>query len=135
MSRSRLLWGVLLVLYAGAIFALSSLSAAGERPLVPIRYGDKLFHGGEFLVFFLLCWKTLPRRRIVYSLILTGIYAGSDELHQLFVATRAADFFDWLADVAGGALGALAVYLLVNLRLPTESRLRILGGSEPDKEA
>jgi len=69
------------------------------------------------------------------SLILTGVYAGSDEFHQLFVSTRLANLFDWLADLAGGVAGALLICLLVYLPLPKESRLRILGGSEHDKEA
>lgn len=135
MSRSRLIWGILLFVYASAIFVLSSLPMTGEKPLVPILHGDKLVHGLEFFFFFLLCWKVLPRHRILCSLILTGVYAGSDEFHQLFVSTRSANLFDWLADLAGGVAGALLIYLLVYLPLPKESRLRILGGSEHDKEA
>ena len=135
MSHSQLLWGILLLLYAGAIFGLSSLPMTGEKPLVPILHGDKLAHGLEFFVFFLLCWKTLPRHRILCSLILTGVYAGSDELHQLFVLTRSASLFDWLADLTGAAAGAFLIRLLVYHRLPRESRLRILARSKRDKEA
>ena len=135
MRHSQLLWGVLLLLYAGAIFCLSSLPMTGEKPLVPVLHGDKLVHGLEFFVFFLLCWKTLPRYRILCSLILTGVYAGSDELHQVFVLTRSASLLDWFADLAGGVTGAILIRLLVYLRLPRESRLRILARSKHDKEA
>ena len=134
-NKSRLLWTVLLFLYAGAIFALSSLPITREEPLVPILHGDKLLHGLEFFLFFLLCWKVLPRHKILFSLVLTGVYAGSDEFHQLFVSTRSASFFDWLADLGGGVAAAFLIYLLVHLPLSKRFRAHILVRSDPEKEA
>ena len=135
MFKSRLLWTVLLFLYAGVIFALSSLPMTREEPLVPIPQGDKLLHGLEFFLFFLLCWKALPRHRILFSFVLTGIYAGSDEFHQLFVPTRVASFFDWLADLAGGGTAAILIYLFAYLPLPRRLRLHILVRPDREKEA
>ncbi len=135
MYKSRLLWTVLLLLYAGVVFALSSLPMTREEPLVPIPHGDRLLHGLEFFLFFLLCWKALPRHRILFSFVLTAIYAGSDEFHQFFVPTRAASFFDWLADLAGGGTAAIVIYLLAYLPLPRRLRLHILVRPDREKEA
>ncbi len=133
MYKPRLLWTVVLFLYAGAIFAFSSLPMTGEEPLVPIPHGDKLLHALEFFVFLLLCWKALPpKRRMSTSLILTAIYAGSDEIHQLFVPTRSASLFDWFADLAGGVAAVILIYLLAYLPLSRRLRLRIL--AKPDRE-
>ena len=134
-SKSRLLWTVLLFLYAGAIFALSSLPVTREEPLVPILHGDKFLHGLEFFLFFLLCWKALPRHRILFSFVLTGVYAGSDEFHQLFVPTRTASFFDWLADLAGGGAAAFLIYFLVHFPLSRIFRPHILVRPDREKEA
>src|SRR5204862_468029 len=41
----------------------------------------------------------------VLALVLAGLYAGSDELHQWFVPGRGARLNDWLIDVSGAAAG------------------------------
>lgn len=135
MYKPRLLWTVLLFLYAAAIFAFSGLPMTREEPLLPIRHGDKLLHALEFFIFFLLCWKALPpNRKMSTSLILTAIYAGSDEIHQLFVPTRSASLFDWFADLAGGIAAVIAIYLLAHPPLSRRLRLRILTRADREKE-
>ena len=126
--RARVIWPILLTLYAGVIFILSSLPLTSGEPLVPFPNGDKLLHFMEFSLFFFLSWKAIPvRRRVLCSLLITALYAGSDEIHQIFVATRTASLLDWLADFAGGAAAASLTILLARTSLFTAWRQRILG--------
>lgn len=127
-KKKRMVWPILLILYAGAIFALSSLPLTGGEALLPLPNGDKLLHFMEFSLFFFLSWKAIPvRRRVLCSLLITALYAGSDEIHQIFVATRTASLLDWLADFAGGAATAGLIILLVRIPLFTAWGRRILG--------
>jgi hypothetical protein len=121
-------WPILLILYAGAIFILSSLPLTGGEPILPFSNGDKLLYFLEFSLFFFLSWKAIPtRRRMLCSLLITALYAGSDEIHQIFVATRTASLLDWLADFAGGAVAAGLTILLSRTSLFTAWGRRILG--------
>jgi len=99
------LWTALLLLYAGAIFALSQMPLKPGDP--PFPHYDKCLHAAEFAVFGGLAWKATGRRARP-AFLLGAVYAGTDELHQLFVATRSASSLDFAADLAG-ILFALAV--------------------------
>ena len=135
MKRKRALWWVLLVLYAATIFALSSFPLKEREPVVPIPHEDKLVHFLEFFFFFVLSWKALPNRnRMFYALLITGIYAGSDELHQLFVPMREASIVDWLAGFTGGVAGMIVVWLCARFPLPGIAGIRILGRSDHKEE-
>ena len=108
--KRRLLWGTALLLYGGLIFWLSSRPFPGGPPLFHFDYGDKLWHFLEYLLFGFLAWKAfLPQDKVglILVLFISWGYAGSDELHQLFVPTRAASFFDWGADSLGAIAGLL----------------------------
>lgn len=49
--------------------------------------------------------QPLARRRVaVASILLAGLYAATDEIHQLFVVGRGASFSDWLIDIVGAFL-------------------------------
>jgi len=104
-AMRRRLWIALLILYAGAIFALSQMPLQPGDP--PFPYYDKCFHAMEFAVFAALAWKATGRQARP-AFVLSAAYAGSDELHQLFVASRIASPLDLAADVFGILL-ALAV--------------------------
>ena len=47
---------------------------------------------------------------MLLSIIFTGAYGMSDEVHQMFVASRSADIMDWIADVVGGSAGIYGFY-------------------------
>ena len=74
---------------------------------------DKLAHMAAFGVlaaFLEIAWRRthpyLPVvRRLLVIIIGVAIFGASDELHQYFVPGRSCDFYDWMADAAGGALG------------------------------
>ena len=132
--KARVIWSILLILYAGAIFALSNLSLTGGESLLPFPNGDKLLHFMEFALFFFLSWKAVPvRRRVLCSLLITALYAGSDEIHQIFVATRTASLLDWLADFAGGAATAGLTILFARTSLFTSWGQRILGRCDKEE--
>jgi len=117
----RRLWVALWGLYAAAVFALSQLPTSAGNP--PFLHFDKCCHAAEFALFAALAWKATSRRALL-SFAVTAAYAGSDELHQLFVATRTASFLDFAADL-GGAAAALLVLSFASRLWPFPSR-RIL---------
>lgn len=134
MDKRRLVWGLGLVGYAGLIFVGSSITVEGDQALLGFPGADKLLHALEFGLFYFLCWKVFRKHRAVASLVLTAIYAASDELHQVFVATRQASFIDWLADIAGAGFTALSIMLVLRYCLPGLVRDRILATDFEDRE-
>jgi len=46
-----------------------------------------------------------------FALLVTALYAGSDEIHQLFVPSREGRFEDVLIDATGAALGLFVLWL------------------------
>ncbi len=76
----------------------------------------KLAHFSVYFVFSLLLYRALRRERSGWhrpwslaALLISVVYAGADELHQLFTATRTGA----LSDVGIDSLGALAAQLLL----------------------
>jgi VanZ family protein len=97
-------------LYAALLFYLSSR----HHPAVPrFLFSDKLLH----LLFYagfgaVVAWAFDAYRRgwswrkvVLASAAGAFLYGATDEIHQLFVSERTADFVDLICDVAGGALG------------------------------
>jgi len=81
----------------------------------------KCAHLTEYAVFALLLWRALrkpvkndPRpwiwREARLALLIVALYAASDEFHQSFVPTRTALVSDVFVDIAGGAIGLLALW-------------------------
>jgi len=79
----------------------------------------KLGHLGEYFIFAGLVFRALRRqlqeyRDLHHNALTMGIvflYAGSDELHQLFVPNRTASFADVLLDTLGGACAVACLFL------------------------
>lgn len=103
--------------WAGTLFWMSDRPAGPQIPTWFLLH-DKVTHAAVFgflatLIFFAL--RIGHRARLGPALalawLLTVVYGGSDEIHQLFVPTRQSDWFDWLADATGAAiaLGTLTV--------------------------
>jgi VanZ family protein len=123
------------VAWAALIYAFSTGAFSGpntSRFLVPLLNhffpalsgGDialihmlirKLGHVSEYLILALLVLRALSRetggklspRRLALGLLITALYAVSDELHQAFVPGRTASIADVSIDVLGGVCGAL----------------------------
>jgi len=119
----KLYYGGPVLVYAGLIFFLSSLSQFPET--VPSFFGfDKVVHFVEYYIFgwLLYRWLSSPdwvwgRRGVLLMTLLVGIgYAVGDEWHQSFVPVRDASFFDVLLDAAGIAVAA-ATYPFVFIKI------------------
>ncbi|OIP93068.1 MAG: hypothetical protein COS57_03520 [Syntrophobacterales bacterium CG03_land_8_20_14_0_80_58_14] len=119
----RLYYGGPVLLYAGLIFSLSSLSRFPEE--VPSFFGfDKVAHFAEYYIFgwLLYRWLSSPdrvwgRQGVLLMTLLVGIgYAAGDEWHQSFVPGRDASFFDALFDAAGIAAAA-ATYPFILMKI------------------
>lgn len=75
---------------------------------------DKIIHIAEYALFGLLLVRAikysfshLNNKKLYFIVFLiTFLYGASDELHQLFVATRVCSIWDLSADIIGGLLGA-----------------------------
>lgn len=101
--------------WAGLIFFLSSQSA------LPIPAGiigellSKGSHFAEFLILAFLLYRALishlkQKQSLIIAIVLSLLYAASDEFHQSFVSGRSAEISDFLADSAGiFTLGLIAL--------------------------
>ena len=124
MTFTRRMLLMLTGLYWVVLFVFTHLPPA-RVPRAP--GGDKLHHFLAYLVLaFMLgatLWQLLPGRRRVIPLVVFLAAAGYgivDELTQIAVG-RDAEVADWVADVCGGAAGALALLALRRLLPPRPS--------------
>ena len=109
-------WGPVVV-WAGVIFALSSVPHLGTDLGVWDVVLRKCAHAAEYAVLALLLYRALGRELPAF---LIGLgYAVSDEIHQAFVSGRHASPFDVAMDAAGLAFGLL---LLHAARLSVQSQ-------------
>lgn len=107
-------WGPV-VLYLGLIFYLSSLSDVSWAGGTP----DWASHSLEYMGLAILLARALndgfdrpaPPGRLALTFLLCVAYAVLDEVHQMFVPDRFADYRDVLADAAGAGMGLLGLYL------------------------
>ena len=107
---------IITILLVIEIFHFSSLpgtSTGRGIPFISIAY--------HFIIFFLLAFflfqsiKTknkIKASQIITTLLISILYAISDEIHQFFVPLRSCTFFDILIDLAGICLAILiGIYL------------------------
>lgn len=102
--------------YCLLIFFQSAYPAFSHTPNVP--YFDKIAHGCIYAVLGFLCYRalrTLPGadRTVTiffFSTLLATLYGVSDEIHQMFVVSRSAEFLDAIADLIGSIFGAAAAW-------------------------
>ena len=123
-SRKQLLWSLLLAAYATAIFLLSSLPLGGGTPFLAFPGRDSLLHATEFGVFFLLARKAFGQGWV--ALLVTALYAGSDELHQILVPTRDASLVDVAFDLVGACTAAAITAVTRRIALSGDEGTRIL---------
>jgi len=112
------------IMYGVLIFYFSSRPAPIDLP--EIVAFDKLSHFAEYA--FLCCFLiralriTRPgssiRVNAVTAAAIAAVYGASDEIHQIYVPARCAEFFDALSDAAG-ALSAACGYILLKSRWPS----------------
>ncbi len=113
-NSTRVVAIAVLVAYWLVLFVSTHLpSGAIPHP----RAWDKLLHFAAYGgLTFLLAWPVAARSgpslgTYVYLLVIAACYGAVDELGQIPIPGRAADIWDWVADVVGAVAG-LAAYRL-----------------------
>jgi VanZ family protein len=114
LTRTLSLWGPV-ALWMGAIFYASSQSHLA----LPPGLTDKPTHLLVYTALGTLLVRALTgglRARVTLStallaMALTTAYGVTDEIHQMFVPGRYAEWRDLVADSLGGALGAFTCWL------------------------
>ena len=100
------------------LYRLLGLHGASEADFLEtyMRLIRKSAHLIEFMILGILVsinireYKT--KHVVLWSLLLSGIYAISDELHQLFVTNRSCEITDMLIDCAGAFLGVFLCHMI-----------------------
>lgn len=110
MALSRVSAWAPVVLWAGVIFALSSVPDLGTGLGTWDTVLRKLAHIAEYAILGGLLLRAM--RSVPAALLFASAYAVTDEVHQTFVRSRHGSPVDWLIDTAGAALG---VALLLRL--------------------
>lgn len=113
-------WVPVLV-WMGLIFYLSAQPDLPHHPEGVIDLiMKKVGHMGEYSILAALVWWAWPRdghqsweRVFPYALILSGLYAFSDEVHQLFVPGRTGQPLDLAFDLSGAALALFLISKLI----------------------
>ena len=95
------------VLWAGVIFALSSIPSLGTGLGTWDLVLRKLGHVAEFALLGALVWRAAGSWWIAVAL--ASAYAVTDELHQSFVEGRHASAWDWGIDSVGVVVGVAVV--------------------------
>ncbi|HSC57661.1 MAG TPA: VanZ family protein [Nitrospira sp.] len=100
--------------YMALIFYFSSLPHPDEKlpKFLFDTLGDKLLHTLEYAVLGCLCYRAFrraggPFNAAIFAIVAASLYGASDEVHQAFVPLRTATWSDWVADTAGGVIGAV----------------------------
>lgn len=117
MRRIVTLWGPV-ALYAAVIF-YSSAQSDVELPCVLDALAEQAIHPLEYTVLGILIVRALagglPARitlsTAILGVTLTTAYGVTDEIHQMFVPGRVADWNDLVADAIGGVAGAALCWL------------------------
>ena len=105
---------ILSVIWAIVIFVLCTMPAT-EMPNLKIPYMDKMAHFSVFfvqsvLLSLLLNFQTRKSyfQIIIFSTLLAFAYGGLIEILQSKFFNRSGEFYDLIADIMGGFLGAIA---------------------------
>jgi len=102
------------ILYAGLIVFLSSLSSPGVDFITIFPgFDDKIIHAIEYAILAILCYRALLHTATAdwmlyapFLAIMASVMFGiTDEIHQAFVPLRQADAWDVLADGIGASIG------------------------------
>ncbi|MBR1763637.1 MAG: VanZ family protein [Eubacterium sp.] len=132
-KKNAVIFWILTVLCMGVIFFLSSRTAdesASESSRI-LEFLISVFGEGFFTDFIVrkaahclefagLCFLfnfsfyfSFEEPKRILSVVLTSLYAVTDEVHQIFVEGRSCEVRDWAIDTAGAFLGLLAFIMIM----------------------
>lgn len=72
--------------------------------------------GGILIYNFINTYDIENKRKMIYSFIIGGGYAITDELHQLFILGRSCEFRDVCIDSSGVLFGICIIFLSIKLK-------------------
>jgi VanZ family protein len=109
--KKFLIYHLPLVLYAGLILGVSSISNL-KSPQFRFLAADKLAHFVEYSIFAFLTYRSMSqltardggRLPFLVSLLVLAVFAIFDETLQSFIPGRKPDLIDYVSDLAGGIL-------------------------------
>jgi VanZ family protein len=113
------------VIYAGVIFALSSLPHPEEQlPSFVMQLGDKTLHAVEYGALGVLCYRAFhfaagpwwAKHAVLLAIIAASLYGVTDEVHQAFVPFREPSGWDVLADSVGAIVAVVTWRAVSNLK-------------------
>ena len=98
------------------------LTSLPGNDLPDVKISDKIEH---FLAFWGLAillkltltvqdkYQKLKKYSSSFTLLIIGIYAAVDEIHQLFIPGRDCQFLDWAADFTGATIAVLIIGVVI----------------------
>lgn len=108
-----------LIIYWIILFILTSLPSSMA---ITTHVSDKVNHFGAYglLSVFLYLnlnfqnrFELLNKFPATFTVLIASIYGMVDEIHQMFVPGRSAEFLDWLADFSGSLVAVLITRYLI----------------------
>jgi VanZ family protein len=89
---------------------------------VTVAVSDKIEHFGAYGLLSVFLYLNLSFQNKIkifnkfpatFTVLIASLYGLLDELHQLFVPGRSAEFLDWFADFSGSLIAVLIVRFLI----------------------
>ena len=108
-----------LIVYWIILFVATSIPA---QSVPSFGVGDKLNHFLAYLILALLLYPTLSFQEkskfakcnaVLLTISIILLYGVLDELHQMLIPGRSAEFLDWIADAVGAVCGVLIISSLL----------------------
>ena len=106
-ARSPLSAWLPVLVWAGVIFAFSSVPSLSTDLGTWDTILRKLAHLAEYAILGALIDRALRRPQLAVAVVLAGIYAVTDEVHQVFVEGRHGAPLDVGIDTVGALVGVL----------------------------
>lgn len=113
-SHKKYLVHLPLIIYWIILFTLTSLPTGLAIETKDIS--DKFLHFGAYGLLSVLLYlnlyfqdkiEVLNKFPATFTVLIASIYGLLDEIHQMFVPGRSAEFLDWLADFSGSLMAVL----------------------------
>lgn len=119
-SHKKYLVHLPLITYWIILFILTSLPTGFVIETKDIS--DKFLHFGAYGLLSVLLYvnlyfqdkiEVLNKFPATFTVLIASIYGLLDEIHQMFVPGRSAEFLDWLADFSGSLVAVLITGYLI----------------------
>ena len=102
-----------------------------EKLNTPLRKG---MHASEYCILSILILNCMQKynikksKSIIIAIIISFIYACTDEFHQLFVIGRTSRFTDVLIDTAGAIIGCVFYIIILKIILNLKNNQKFING-------